>query len=250
MKTLKTLLIALAASSALTACGTMDKISQIGQAPSMTAASVPDQADALGYRQVSIPMPRPSAEIRQANSLWSADRQAFFEDQRAQQIGDIVTVMINIDDTAEMSNATTKSRTSNEDVNVNNILGFETYLDKVLPGTADPASLGDLGSTSTSNGNGTIEREEEIDMKVAAVVSDRLPNGNLVIIGRQEVRVNFEKRILEIAGIIRPEDITVGNTVSYEQIAEARVSYGGEGQISDLQQPRYGQQLYDIIMPF
>lgn len=250
MKTLRLLLITSVASLSLSACGTMDRISEIGQAPQMTAPSVPDQAEALGYRQISVPMPEKTAEIRQANSLWSADRHAFFEDQRAQDIGDIVTVVINIDDEAEMTNATTKSRTSNEDVNVNNILGFETYLDKVLPGTADPANFADFGTTSNSNGNGTIEREEEIDLKVAAVVSDRLPNGNLVIVGRQEVRVNFEKRVLEIAGIVRPEDITVGNTVSYEQIAEARVSYGGQGQISDLQQPRYGQQLYDIIMPF
>lgn len=250
MKNLSILLTCSIAALSLSACGTMDRIAQIGKAPDMAAASVPDQADALGYRQVSIPMPQQTAEIRQANSLWSNDRQAFFEDQRAQQVGDIVTVLIDIDDEAEMTNATSKSRTSNEDVGVNNILGFETYLDKVLPGTADAANLADFGTTSSSNGNGTIEREEEIELKVAAVVSDRLPNGNLVIIGRQEVRVNFEKRILEIAGIVRPEDITVGNTVSYEQIAEARISYGGQGQITDLQQPRYGQQLYDIIMPF
>ena len=250
MKSLGILITCSVAALSLSACGTIDKISQIGQAPEMSAPSVPDQADALGYRQVSIPMPQQSAEIRQANSLWSSERQAFFEDQRAQQIGDIVTVVIDIDDEAAMTNATSRSRTSNEDVDVNNVLGFETYIDKVLPGPADPTNLADFGTNSTSNGNGTIEREEEIELKVAAVVSDRLPNGNLVIVGRQEVRVNFEKRILEIAGIVRPEDITVSNTVSYEQIAEARVSYGGEGQISDLQQPRYGQQLYDIIMPF
>ena len=82
------------------------------------------------------------------------------------------------------------------------------------------------------------------------MITEVLPNGNLAIFGRQEVQVNFERRDLVVAGVIRPEDITSGNTIAYEQIAEARVSYGGQGQITDFQQPRYGQQLYDIVFPF
>ena len=114
----------------------------------------------------------------------------------------------------------------------------------------DPSDLIDLGSTSNSTGSGSIEREEEVTVQLAALVTQLLPNGNMVIHGRQEVVVNFEKRILEIDGVIRPEDISVRNTIRSEQIAEARIAYGGEGQITDVQQPRYGQQLYDIVFPF
>ncbi len=114
----------------------------------------------------------------------------------------------------------------------------------------DPGNLVGLNSGSTSEGSGSIRRNEEIELKLASVITDVLPNGNLVIYGRQEVRVNFEVRELAIAGIVRPEDITSANTISYEKIAEARISYGGRGQITDVQQPRYGQQLYDIIFPF
>ena len=123
-------------------------------------------------------------------------------------------------------------------------------LGRVLPQAVDPTNLIDFDSNSNHTGTGSIEREEEIEVTLAALVTQVLPNGNMVIQGRQEVVVNFEKRLLKIDGVIRPEDISTGNTISYEQIAEARISYGGEGQITDVQQPRYGQQLYDIVFPF
>ena len=133
---------------------------------------------------------------------------------------------------------------------MDNFLGYEAALGKVLPEAIDNTSLASLGSTSSSAGTGTVDRKETIDLTVAAVVTQVLPNGNLVIAGRQQVRVNYEVRDLEITGIVRPEDISSINTVAHTQIAEARISYGGAGQISDVQQPRYGQQLFDIIMPF
>jgi flagellar L-ring protein FlgH len=77
-----------------------------------------------------------------------------------------------------------------------------------------------------------------------------LPNGNLAIVGSQEMRVNYELRNLQIAGIIRREDITRENTIDYEKIAEARLVYGGRGQVYDLQQPRYGEQVLDVLLPF
>ena len=129
-------------------------------------------------------------------------------------------------------------------------MGYESSLSRVLPEAILPGSLIDLDSKTSNEGLGTIERDETIELKIAATVSQKLPNGNLVIHGRQEVRVNYETRDLQIAGVIRPEDISSSNTISYEKIAEARIAYGGRGQITDVQQPRYGTQVIDILFPF
>lgn len=247
-QTFKVLTLGALSALTLSACSAVDRVKNIGEPPALSAIENP--AEKPGYKTVSMPMPVPRADVRQANSLWSSGRQAFFKDQRATNIGDIVTVVIEIDDEAEMTNTSSRSRSSDEDAGLNSLLGLEASLHEILPEAVDNTSLIDMGATSSSSGTGSIEREEQIDLQVAAVVTEKLPNGNMVIVGRQEVRVNFEKRILEIAGVIRPEDITIGNTISYEKIAEARVAYGGEGQITDMQQPRYGQQLYDIIFPF
>ncbi len=158
--------------------------------------------------------------------------------------------MVDLDDEATLNNSTTRGRTSNEDASLNALLGYETSLDQVLPEAINPGNLLDADSQSDSTGTGTITRGEQIELRIAAVVTLVLPNGNMAIFGRQEFRVNYEARELQIAGVIRPEDVTTTNTISYDQIAEARISYGGRGQISDLQQPRYGQQVLDIIFPF
>jgi len=150
----------------------------------------------------------------------------------------------------ECENESSRSRNSSENAGLANFLGLEASLDAVLPEAVDNSALVGADSTSNSTGTGSIEREEEITVRLAGLVTQILPNGNMVIYGRQEVVVNFEKRILQIDGVIRPEDITTANTISYDQIAEARILYGGEGQITDVQQPRYGQQLYDVIFPF
>lgn len=252
---IKTISLALAASTLLAGCGAVDRIGNIGAAPEMSKITNP--MTERDYQPVSLPMPAPKDVNRQKNSLWAADRQTFFKDQRASDIGDIITVLINIEDDAEMENETERSRSSNEDANLNALAGYQNSLNKYLPEDINDATTGLLNpdiaafdSTSASNGSGSIEREEAINMRMAALVTQLLPNGNMVIRGRQEVLVNFEKRILQIDGVIRPEDITTTNTISYDQIAEARIIYGGEGHITDMQQPRYGQQLYDIIFPF
>ncbi len=232
----------------LSGCSTAERLASVGSAPSMTPITNPTQIS--GYRPVSMPMPAPALEDRANNSLWSTGRQAFFKDQRAKQIGDILTVMIDIEDEAEMKNTTSRSRNNSEDATLPAMLGYEASLNRLLPEAIDNVDLTEFGSTSSSSGTGNIKREEDVQLKVAAVVSQVLPNGNMVIQGRQEVRVNFEKRVLEIAGVIRPEDIGINNSISYEQIAEARIAYGGEGQMTDVQQPRYGQQVYDILFPF
>jgi flagellar L-ring protein precursor FlgH len=182
------------------------------------------------------------------NSLWRNGSRAFFKDQRAHQVGDILTVKVNINDTAQFANETQRSRTGTEDSGVSNFIGENTITNPakaVLPGrllTAD--------SNSSSDGKGSINRQEELQTNVAAVVTQMLPNGNLVIEGKQEVRVNFEVRELIVAGVVRPEDIDSDNSIDLPKIAEARVAYGGRGQITDVQQQRYGQQVLDVLLPF
>ena len=227
---------------ALGGCNALTRLSNVGSEPPLTTIQNPILQPS--YRPVSMPMPAPRPVERNANSLWRTGARAFFKDQRAADVGDILTVIVDVDDQATINNATTRARTANEDASVDAFLGYETSMARILPQTINPGGLIDLNSQSDSNGSGKISRDEEIEVKIAAVISQVLPNGNLVIHGRQEFRVNFEARELQIAGIIRPEDISSTNTIGYEKIAEARISYGGRGQISDLQQPRYGQQIY------
>jgi len=238
----------LATTTMLTACGSMDRLANVGQAPAMSKIENPHlQPD---YQPVSMPMPAPRMVSKQPNSLWQSDSKTFFKDQRAVQVGDILTVLVDIKDEADMENKTERTRQSSEAVNLPNFLGYETALDQVLPTAVNPLSLINTATDSNSTGDGKIEREESVKLRLAAVVSQVLPNGNMVIAGNQEVRVNYEKRILQVTGIIRPQDISIDNTVSYDQIAEARIVYGGQGNVSDLQQERYGKQVYDILMPF
>ena len=241
-------MIATAATS-LTACGAASRIADIGKAPEMSGIQDPQARP--GYQPISLPMPTPLPTERNPNSLWRNGSKAFFKDQRAAKVGDILTINISISDQAKLSNESKRSRANTEKAGMPNLFGLEgATLSRVLPAGASAANLVDLSSGTNNDGKGSVDRNEKIELKVAALVTQTLPNGNLVIQGRQEVRVNFEVRDLQIHGVIRPEDITAQNTISYEKIAEARISYGGRGQISDVQQPRYGQQLYDIIMPF
>jgi flagellar L-ring protein precursor FlgH len=234
--------------AALGACNTAERIANIGRAPELSTVADPEASAA--YMPVRMPMPAPIIAESRPNSLWQPGARAFFKDQRASEMGDILTVVIQIDDQATINNQTQRSRANAEDADIPAFLGFESELDNFLPDAVNPDDLVDFGSDSSSAGSGAITRGEEIELLVAAVVTQTLPNGNLAIYGRQEVRVNYEVRDLVIAGVIRPEDISATNTISYEKIAEARISYGGRGQITDVQQPRYGQQLYDIIFPW
>lgn len=234
--------------SALTACSAVERISSIGAAPIL--APIQNPVAAPGYKSVSMPMPEPGSPLPMANSLWRPGSRAFFKDQRARRVGDIVTVSVNIEDTAEIDNTTTRTRSNTEDADLTNLLGYETNLGKVLPQGVTPGSMVSLGSSSNSTGVGEVERSETISLTVAAVVTQLLPNGNMVIWGHQEVRVNFEVRELTLAGVVRPEDISSSNTINHTQIAEARIAYGGRGQLTDVQQPRYGQQVLDIFLPF
>lgn len=240
---------ALIALSMLAACGAGDRLKNIGQAPALTSIESPTEK--VGYRAVQMPMGKKQTRKKYAASLWSQGSGTFFGDNRAADVGDIVTINIDISDRAKIANTTTRGRTSNEEFGIDAFGGIIQGIANAVPDLGlDPSKLVGFGNTSKSTGNGSVNRQESLNLKVAAVIIQKLPNGNLVIEGRQEVRVNFEVRELIIAGIVRPSDVKSDNTIDSSRIAEARISYGGRGQISDMQQPRYGQQVLDVLLPF
>ncbi|MCA6110529.1 flagellar basal body L-ring protein FlgH [Bradyrhizobium cenepequi] len=226
-------------------CSSIDRLSQIGEQPKLTAIENPTTQP--GYKPVQMPMPKPEVASYSPNSLWRNGSRAFFKDQRAARVGDLLTVTVNFTDRAAIANETQRSRTSKEDSGVTDFVGAQTITQaqKILPGrilTTD--------STSSSDGKGSVNRQEALQTSVATVVTQILPNGNLVVEGKQEIRVNYEIRELIVAGIVRPEDIQSDNTIDSSKIAQARIAYGGRGQITDVQQPRYGQQVMDVLLPF
>ncbi len=232
--------------SLLSGCAAVDRLKGVGEQPPLAAVDNPTSRP--GYKPVQMPMPAAQPASYNPNSLWRNGSRAFFKDQRAHQIGDILTVMVNITDKANIANETQRSRANTEDSGVTDFLGSKTIktpASAILPGrilTAD--------STASSDGKGSVNRQEALQTNVAAVVTQVLPNGNLVVEGKQEIRVNFEIRELIVAGIVRPEDIQSDNTIDSSKIAQARIAYGGRGQITDVQQPRYGQQVLDVVLPF
>jgi len=237
-----------AAVTSLAACNTLTRLSEVGSGPEVSNIQNPNQKP--GYTPVSMPMPSPMAPPQGANSLWRAGARAFFKDQRAKDVGDILTVSLSVNDTVSFTTSLDRTRTGAETANATNLLGYEGQIAKFLPQGANPSSLLNLGSTSSAVSAGSTGRTEQMTTNIAATVTQVLPNGNLVISGRQEMKVNYEMRELTIRGIIRPEDLSTSNTVTYDKIAEARIYYGGRGVASDVSQPRYGQQLLDIIFPF
>jgi flagellar L-ring protein precursor FlgH len=200
---------------------------------------------------MNLPMPPMPEQRYAANSLWRAGARTFFNDQRAARIGDLLTVKIGIDDSAQVSNSTDRKRSGSTSTGVSNFLGLEKAISRALPtGDVDTSDLISAEGESAMNGNGAVNRKEKIELTMAAMVTQVLPNGNFIIAGKQEVRVNNELRELTVAGVIRPEDITSDNTIRNDQIAEARISYGGRGVISTMQKPGWGQRVSDAIAPF
>jgi flagellar L-ring protein precursor FlgH len=213
--------------------------------PQLTPIQNP--ATIAGSQRVSMPLPAPVTETAAPNSLWRTGARSFFNDQRAAKIGDILTVNIEIQDSAQLNNTTARSRTSNTEAGIESLLGLEGNL--VGAGASLSPAVG-FDSASSSNGTGSVNRQEKVNLTIAAVITDRLANGNLVIGGSQEVRINNELRELLVSGVIRPEDVAADNTIEHTKIAEARISYGGRGDISNVQRDRYGKLIYDQIAPF
>lgn len=247
---MKKFLCAATLALSLSACASMDQLGRIGKAPEMSESDEvrspefePSLARGdLDRKRGAVPTnsPIPPAPASSA-SLFRAGAGALFHDQRASRVGDILTVRILIEDEAEFGNSTSRQRNGSESFGIGALLGLN------VPGGDEGV---DASSDSRSGGRGKTSRSETIKMTMAAIVTDVLPNGNLMIKGRQEMRVNFELRELIVTGIVRPEDISRDNSVAHSQIAEARISYGGRGQLTDVQQARWGQQIYEALFPF
>jgi len=239
----KPLIVLTLAALSLGACST---VVETVQGPQLAPIGYPAQLVPVTQAYTTVPEPRSAS----ANSLWRAGARAFFGDQRARRIGDILTVNIDIDDQAETSNTTSRSRSNDITGGISNFFGLENSLGRAFPGGFDPQNLVGVEGQSNANGTGSVSRSEKVSLTIAAVVTDILSNGNLVIQGRQEVRTNREVRELTVAGIVRPEDISSANTIAHTQIAEARISYGGRGDISRMQSTPAAQSLVERFSPF
>lgn len=228
----------------------MDKLSNLGNPPAMQPIENP--VDKPDYKPVSWPAPAPQPAIsdKPTNSLWQQGSRTFFRDPRARNVGDILRVRVAINDSATLDNTTERTRDSSENLSTPNLFGLERRLYGVLPRDADENNLIGVTGASTNTGTGKVDRKESVTTEMAVYVTQVLPNGNLVISGSQEVRVNFEKRNLSVQGVVRPEDISSDNVIESTKIAEARISYGGDGVLTDVQQPRLGHQIIDTLSPF
>ena len=231
---------------AVSGCGALSRLSEIGRPPQMSKSADPTKDP--NYRPMTMPMPKAQAAPNEANALWRQGSRAFFKDQRAAQVGDIVTVVVSMTDSAQLNNVTTLTRGSGEQAGIPDFAGLTSRLG--LTSIIDPSKLISLSSSNNSTGNGQIQRNEAVTLRLAGVITQLLPNGNLVVAARQEFVVNSELRELKVTGVIRPQDIASDNTVLHDRMAEARIQYGGRGQMTDVQTPRWGQQLMDILLPF
>jgi len=224
---------------------------EVGRVPGLTVVGQ-DSGIGISAERVAIAVPPPAMPRQRYSqgSLWNSGPASLFGDRRARNLGDILTVVIEIDDKAQISNRSGQSRSGSGTMSIGALMGLPELVSGVLPeGTSlDPAA--NFSSTSTSAGDGSVSRNEKITLRIAATVVDVLANGHLVVSGLQEVRVNFELRELQVVGIVQPEDISRRNEITYDKIAGARISYGGRGRISEMQQPRYGQQIFEIVAPF
>ena len=224
------------------------RLDEVGKAPDFT----PVRDSGEYHAMMSQPLPVSLDPVRAVDnaSLWTQNRASLLGDRRAMQQGDILTVVIEIDDKAEISNTTSRTRSGSENLGISDFFGIPERVNTRLPEGATLDSAVATNSSSASSGDGSVKRNEKLTLRIAATITGVLPNGVLQIVGHQEVRVNFEMRELLVSGYVRPEDIARQNEITYDKIASARISYGGRGQITDVQQPRYGQQVADIILPF
>jgi flagellar L-ring protein precursor FlgH len=224
------------------------RLEDVGKAPAFTPVESGDEFFAMA----ASPMPEKTETLQASDraSLWSGSRASLLGDRRAAERGDILTVVIEIDDEAKISNSTGRSRSGSDSMGLPALLGLPQRIDAKLPDGASMSEAYASNSKSAYQGDGSVARKEKLTLRVAATIIERLPNGVLRIQGSQEVRVNFEVRELIVTGFVRPEDVSRQNEITYDKIAGARISYGGRGQITDVQQPRYGQQVADILLPF
>jgi flagellar L-ring protein FlgH len=228
--------------------GCFSAVNDVGRPPQMSPVGSGLNPD----RGAFLTQPAPAVAYKPGNSLWQDSSAELFRDQRAMKIGDVVTVKISIKDNASMVNNTHGKRDASRNLEMNDTVGMSasdvagSHIKTNINGFLTAKNHG----YTESKAEGTLTRSENIDLLVAATVTEVLPNGNLVVSGQQEVRVNFELRELKVAGVVRPRDISAENAIAYDKVAEARISYGGRGPVQVIQQPGVGQQLMDIFAPF
>jgi flagellar L-ring protein precursor FlgH len=233
--------------SAVLLLGACANLAEVGQVPDLTPLDGSAEERAmLAFPGEAVARTSPTSSA----SLWSGSQQFLLGDARARIPGDILTVVIEIDESAEISNTSSRSRSGSESLELPSLIGIPQRLEEILPGDATLDEAVRAESESSSSGDGQVRRNERLTLRIAATVVEVLTNGVMRIQGSQEVRVNFEIRELLVSGYVRPEDVTRANEITYDKIASARISYGGRGQISDVQQPRYGQQVLDTVLPF
>jgi flagellar L-ring protein precursor FlgH len=232
----------------LAGCSNMERLARVGTGPELDPVTNPTQDPR--WRPVSMPTPQPHDPSGVTNSLWRPGSRTFLRDQRAASVGDLVTVLVSIADQAQLQNSTSRARDNSENFGFPQLFGFQSSYARIFPNVIQPDRLVEASSTSGTANEGQVRRGEVVTLRVAATVAQVLPNGNLSVVGRQQVRVNHELRELSVAGVIRPQDIASDNTVRHDRLAEARISYGGRGTLSDVQRPRWGQEILDAILPF
>ncbi len=228
----------------LAGCGSLNKV---GRAPEFSPLAGNSEHSAM---YSALPQTADNRGPTEQSSLWTSQRSSLLGDHRASKRGDILTVVAQIDDQATINDSSGRSRTASDKVGVPSLFGIPQRLDAILPNGATSASLVSANSATTFAGTGNVARKEKVTLRLAATVVEELPNGVLRIEGQQQVRVNNEMRELLVSGFVRPDDISRQNEITYDKIADAQISYGGRGQISDVQQPAWGQQVVDQIMPF
>jgi flagellar L-ring protein precursor FlgH len=232
------------AAASLGGCGALSRLSEVGRPPAMTPTEDPTKDPK--WRPLTMPMPARQPSPNESNALWRSGSRAFFKDQRAAAVGDIITVLVSMNDAANLKNVTTATRASSETAGLPNFFGLEN----MLPKTVTASALLGASSGNSNVGTGQIQRTEAVTLRLAGIITQVLPNGNLVVAARQEFLVNSELRDLQVTGVIRPQDIASDNTVLHDRMAEARIAYGGKGQLTDVQRARWGQQMMDILLPF
>lgn len=249
MKTVKTLTLVLSI-GCLSGCNVVQRMANIGDAPEKSQIQNPTLVE--GYRPVSMPMPAPEPESQSVNSLWQTGSRAFFKDQRAGRVGDIITVNVNIaEENVKVDSTNTYNRNTTIQAGAPNLLGYESKLKHIFPKAAvDPSSLVSTNTNSQARGTGKLDRKDTLKLKVGATIIQILPNGNFVIEGRQEVLFSTDLRIVEVKGIIRREDIASDNSIAYSKISEARISYSNRGDATDVSSVPWGQQAINRIWPW
>lgn len=233
----------------LTGCNLAERLSNVGEPPELSQIQNPHLVD--NYEDVTMPMPEPERQESRINSLWQSGSRAFFKDQRARQVGDILTVKIDLESSAELSTDYNSKRTTTNNSSLSNFFGYEKYLGKIFPSTVNKDKLTNVAATSDIESTGNKKkRKDTLKIELAANIIQILPNGNFVIQGRQDVRVAGELKTIELKGIIRPEDIISNNIVTYDKVAEARISSVSKGEISDLAKTPWGQETLNKVLPF